>query len=61
MHRPPEVNPKVQTKKLNIKLFVNEFGIEPDSFLLISRIFYHCILMKLLKLNLLHMFYIEYI
>ena len=29
-----EVNPKVQTK-LNIKLLANEFGIAPDSFLLV--------------------------
>ena len=51
MHRPPEVNPKVQTKKLNIKLFVNEFGIEPDSFLLIwERLSRYCSSVSILLL-----------
>ena len=35
------VNPKVWTK-INIKLLENEFGIAPDSFLLILRKFYRC-------------------
>ncbi len=36
------MNPKVQTK-LNIKLFVNEFGIAPDSFLFVlQKIFCYC-------------------
>ena len=51
MHRPPEINPKVQTKKLNIKLFVNEFGIEPDSFLLIwERLSRYCSSVSILLL-----------